>query len=712
MAELNIRSRSLSFAIGSAALVLPAIAVTGTVWACSDSSCSPNWRLAAPSYDCAGRGTISPGNDTRINLLLLMRSLKPVADVKAASARDEDNPQFGRAFMSWTGLRAAFWPQPPATPSANYEAHSCALPTETVSAFAAALAAETGLSEAERNDLGKLRAQVGCGAVQWKGVAVSSARGREYLAYLKASDAFYHEDWVAARQGFAALKRAKSRWVAETASYMPIRIGMRSAVATAVNEYGDFAGTDKVDPAAVAEARAGISAYLKAYPNGQYAESAKGLVRRAAWLSGDTAALARAYETLVLTTPGGDEAAADLAEEIDIKLLEREDLDAVAASLTDTPLLLAIIDLKRMRRDEGTPMALAADDLARQRKQFAAYSELYGLLEASRAFYADENPKAILALLPDAARAARFTPLAFSRQVLRGTALSQAGDPNEAGFWLEMLGGASPSFQRPIIEMGLATRWQRDGKLEQVFAQGSPITDPTIREILLQTMASPAILRSDIKDNTRPAHERDVARFTLLYKGLARGAYNAFVTDVALVPQNANVEAGLWSFAQQEDIPVGLFLKGKWSDGFACPAIAQTAATLARTPGDANARLCLGDFYRLNGFDGFSLFTPGKEKEALGSGPDAFPGKSLARSDIYAAIIADQRVAANERAYALYRAVMCYSPSGYNGCSGAYVDGATFDAAQAPKATRKAWFTELKQRYPESRWAKSLQYYW
>jgi hypothetical protein len=33
-------------------------------------------------------------------------------------------------------------------------------------------------------------------------------------------------------------------------------------------------------------------------------------------------------------------------------------------------------------------------------------------------------------------------------------------------------------------------------------------------------------------------------------------------------------------------------------------------------------------------------------------------------------------------------------------------------AQQVPKAQRKAWYDELKGRYPASRWAKSLRYYW
>ncbi|MCX7282486.1 MAG: hypothetical protein NTX28_00270, partial [Novosphingobium sp.] len=367
---------------------------------------------------------------------------------------------------------------------------------------------------------------------------------------------------------------------------------------------------------------------------------------------------------------------------------------------------------KQMRPTGDADNDLSAADLAAQKVQFARHPELFGLLEASRIVYAGEDPKPILAILPDAARQTRFTPLAFSRQMVRGIALGRLRDANEAGFWRELIGGASPLYQRPLAELGLAVRWQRDKRVEQVFAPGSPVTDPAIREILLQTVASPAILRSNAADAARPQHERDVARFALLYKDLTRGAYADFTRDLALVPANANTDGGLWDFARQDAVPAGLFRAGRWSDGFACPSIAETAATLARVPGDARARLCLGDFYRLNGFDDFALYRAEGSEMALGAGPDGFPGRALSRDAIYAAIIADKAAAADLRAYALFRAIRCYAPSGYNGCNGPSRTVEELDAAQVPVAVRKAWFSELKQRYPESRWAKSLRFYW
>ncbi|AEG51498.1 hypothetical protein Sphch_3918 [Sphingobium chlorophenolicum L-1] len=698
------------------ALALSTIGLGGTLWACADSSCAPSWQLASAEYDCGGRAVISPGNDTRINMLWLMRSLAPDDRAQVGAVADANNPQFGQSFMTWPGLRAALWPQTAGggddAGQTMTEAPGCDASSSGIPAFNAALDAETALPEPERAALRRFRLQAGCGDANWDDKTVSSKPGREYLSYLKAADAFYKADWPAARSGFASLTRARSRWVAETAIYMPIRIGLRAAMAQAVDEYGDFAGPDKVDRTAVAQAEAAIAAYLKAYPKGRYRASAEGLRRRVAWLGGDWAALTQSYEKLLATTPGGDEAAADLAEEIDIKLLERSDASTIVGKQQNLPLLTAIVDLKRMRQHSDGAAPLSASELAAQQAHFRAHGDLYGLLQASRSYYAGEEPKTILALLPDAARQSRFTPLAFSRQTLRGMALSKLRDPNEVGFWRDLLGGASPLYQRPLVEMGLAVRWQRDGRLDQIFATGSPITDSPTRSILLQTVATPAILRASAGDAARPARERDLARFTLLYKDLTRGAFGDFAADLALVPVNAPADSGLWDFTQQDVIPVGLFRKGKWSDGFACPTLMQTAATLARNPANVQARLCLGDFYRLNGFDGFSLFKASDDKLALGNGPDGFPGRPQSRDDIYARIIADRNAAAEDRAYALYRAVMCYAPSGYNSCGGPYRNYEEMEAAQAPQAERKAWFTELKQRYPDSRWAKALRYYW
>ena len=74
----------------------------------------------------------------------------------------------------------------------------------------------------------------------------------------------------------------------------------------------------------------------------------------------------------------------------------------------------------------------------------------------------------------------------------------------------------------------------------------------------------------------------------------------------------------------------------------------------------------------------------------------------LTRAAIYAGIVDDRAAAPNERAYALYRAVRCYAPSGNNSCGG--------EGVEVPQ--RRAWFQRLKREFPASPWTKKLNLYW
>ena len=70
--------------------------------------------------------------------------------------------------------------------------------------------------------------------------------------------------------------------------------------------------------------------------------------------------------------------------------------------------------------------------------------------------------------------------------------------------------------------------------------------------------------------------------------------------------------------------------------------------------------------------------------------------------DGYLKVIADKQADGEARAYALYRAVECYAPAGYNECG----------KQDIPKGTRKAWFQMLHKEYQTSNWTALLKYYW
>ena len=695
--------------------VLGLIGLSGTALACSDTACYPTWKLTAAGTSCENRAMLAPGNDTRTNLLFLLHDRTGQGTAgRAYPEAGWNTAGFGQVFLDPHLQRAAFYPVAKADAEgeeAAYAGTRCAGFAAATEALKAAMAADRALPAAERDSLLAARTATDCAraadapAPAWP--STTSAAGGEFLTYLRAADAFYVEDWAASRSGFAALSSAADPWLRETAAYMAARTALAEAQGKAIGEYGDF-DPAKVDKAIVARGQAALGGYLAAYPQGRYAASARGLVRRGYWLAGDFPALTREYARLLHGVDPASPAAADLVQEIDNKLL----FNAAAGPLTsDDALLLATIDLRQMRAEMDWSSgsgevfkapSFAPASLAAQAPAFAGEPELYSFLQGNAAFYLLKDYRHVLQLIPDDARRASYSNLAFSRQVLRGLALAALGDRNEAGFWLELMNGANGLWQRPTAELGLAMNWERHGKLAAVFAKDSPIREPMIRRQLLVHSAGPTSLRMAAVDPAPGEAVRDLAAFTLLYKELSRGAYAAFAADLALVRRGANADAGVYAVESQDVVPAGLFVRGNWSDGYPCGPIGETARKLAANPQDVGARLCLGDFWRLNGFDGFTAADTPPRKDELGGFANQFPGRPLVRSAIYAAVLADPRAAPDDKAYALYRAVNCYAPSGYNACGGEAVG----------KAQRKAWYDRLKRDYPASSWAKKLRYYW
>jgi hypothetical protein len=689
-------------AIGGLAFAMP----WAPAAASGDYSCSPDWSLTTiGGIDCGDRAMLAPGNDTRTNLFFLQFSGNRIpARTLPYLPNAWDGQGFGSTFFSWSALVQSRARGTDGDSSYVTSASRCDSLDAGANAFKQAMAANAKLSQGERDTLAEARGKLAArcsgtsGSPLWPGT-IASAPGRAFLDYLKASDAFYAGAWDDSRDIFSGLQKAPDKWVAETATYMLIRVEINAAQEHAFDDYGYFQGPAATDQRAIAQAGEAIEAYLKRYSKGRYAESAKGLKRRVLWLAGDNAALASEYEGLLARLPAGSAEALSLIQEIDNKLLFAKD----AGQAIRTPYLLAAHDLLQMRNyDDAADPRLSASELDTQERYFSGQAGLFAYLRAAQAYYVQRDYQRVLALVPAAEAGANMSPVDFSRQILRGMALTGIDDPRQEGHWKALRQAAKAPYQRELAELGLALVWQKAGSLSHIFAQSSPVQDSTIREIVLSRIAGPDLLRQVAGDGATPQRQRDVALFALLQKNLLTGRYADFLRDRAMVPANADANGYLWDFPFMETIPVGMFAAGKWSDGFACPALPATAETLARNPADPKGRLCLADFWRLNGFDHFEALDPKEDISTLGGGPGQFPGSRATRASIYSAVISDPKATADNKAYALYRAIYCYAPSGNNDCGGDDV----------PQTQRRAWFQRLKKDYPSSRWAQELSYYW
>jgi hypothetical protein len=696
-----------------AGLVAAAVAVAGVVaYASGDNRQIPTWELAKDYYDSGGNAAfLTPGNDTRVNLLLLLADRRgtPVRD---PAARDEGAPL---VLFPWTAMSAAAVPPSDSDSGEWREPSRCQSQPAGAAAFVAALRANPKIPPGEKQRLAAAREAFipdcsGAGSPP-PGVGASTPAGRAFEAYLKGADDFYGGRFEAGRSAFAGLARAPDPWLRETALYMVSRTELNRAQQASFDEYGSLAEPDKRDLAAIATAGAAFDVYLQAYPKGLYASSARGLIRRVAWLAGKGKALAAAFDRQLAASGPLDGAAnaPTLSEEIDLTLL-----NSGAAAEARDPLLLAVVDLQRMRciDDAETPAQdcaprLGKEELERQAPLFAGAPALFGYLRAVEAFFVRGQPREVLALIPDAARQKRFSYVEFSRQMLRGTALDAVGDRNARGFWLSLFDGATQPYQREALELALVLHEERTGGADRVFAPDSRVRHPLLRQLLLEYVAGPDLLRRLAHHRQAPKQEREVAAYVLLAKELRRGFYRDFLEDVQLVPADAP-DVSYYSSARYDvrydaetRAPLILFGPNARLGEAGCPALLATVRQLAAVPKAIRARLCLAEYFRANGFDEFEL--DGKlAGRGLGTFRQQFPGQPYHRLEVYKSVIADRAASEDDRALALNRAVRCYAPRGANSCGGVEVG----------LEQRRAWFSRLKRDYPRSPWARSLEYYW
>jgi len=706
------------------------VGTSGIAWSCADGGYETQWDAGVSS------GMLSPANDTRSNFILLLsdRDSTIVADPRAmakgivpfdfpykvliermtppgvsdAGGADDHDAAFGLS---------------PDSKYFEYDSGNlglCHTNRSGAEEFNAALSGNRRIPAAEKAVLSTARAELAkacdkAGEMRFALDSVSSPEGRAFGHYLEGSRLFYAENLPAAEQQFTAVV-GSSGWVTETASYMRFRTVLAAAMKGTVDEWGNITPPEKRDRAAIGRADDVRLAYLTAFPKGRYAASARGFERRIAWLRGDQAKLGMAYSALLRTaSPAGG--APDIAsiEEADRRIIPPGD----AAGVSD-PNLLAVIDLMRLRprQDEGnydylgSPLDRAA--LEQQRPQFKSDPALFGFLVAAEAYYGRHQPREVLQAIPDAAHQARFGYVQFSRQILRGLALDAVGDRNARGFWLSLLPGATQPYQRATVELGLYRHDQKAGAVGRLLETGSPILHPLIRQKVIEDDAGPELLHQQATGGMTK-QQRDVALYLLLANELHHGRYREFLADQVAVgsrPQPKPDEGyGFgWSVADYEPTyrtelsppPLNVFATGGSGDLRSCPDVRATAASLAADPTAVHPRLCLAEFIRRKGFDGWNDQYDAKLQQIVTRSRNGFAGQPINRMTIYQAVLASPAATADDKAFALNRAVRCYQPTGSNSCGGADVD----------KPVRKSWYDRLKAQYAGTPWAKELKYYW
>ncbi len=725
---------------------LAAGCVSPVVHASSDDSCEPHWSLKRATLDgCSSVPFLSPGNDTRVNLQLLLADSGQLKLQETPISDYDRDLGYGSVPFRREHLQEA---QEAKAPEPVAAASSTATVTQSPLAGLAeklGVAAPTGdpagavffdgegsrcvsnsngsagdflnelvssgeLPDSERQALARSRLAL-LSACSWDESQqaeilpgnIETPLGKLFARYLSAAVDFYNGNFSAAEQGFQALSDSEQPWLKEVGHYLLARTPLNAAQQNAFDEMG-YPALDKVDQPAMKKAEAGFLDYLRAYPDGQYSSSAKGLLRRVYWLMGNQRQLANEFagQFELKSDDQRTVPVIDLVQEVDNKLLA-----TVSPTDVQTPTLLAIIDLMKFRHrepsDAGKPLTL--EDLKAQHPVFAEHHEaLYVYLLGAFQLYVENDPAKTLQTLPESLPDNGLDYVDFSRQTLRGFALEMQKDwAGAEKLWLKMLPVAKQPYQRAQLELALALNYERSNRLAQVFASDSPIQSPRVRDNLLRHVASAELLRQQVKQGIS-AEERDTALFILLYKDLSRSRYQDFGTDMALLADKPSdqllTSSTVYSYGGQS---LNLFhWKGdKAESGYACPSIAESIATLQADSEDPVGLNCLGEFFLRNRLDSMPLDTQ-PEADELGGSASAFKGEVFSRLDGYRQVMGHSKASNADKAYALYRAINCFAPAGYNTCG-------SQDIAQS---LRKQWFRELKSKYGNTSWAKDLKYYW
>ena len=190
----------------------------------STELCGGEWTLdAASSDECRNTVALSPGNDTRVNLLLLLLDRKGAPPPAATPASDP--------VLAWRDLAGQFSPgkEGDAAFTAG-EGSLCRSNASGAAAFAVAVKA-AALPAPDRDAL--LGARGGIDGICSGGEAsrsageligwMSTTLGKDFATYLSAAAAFYAGRLNDAADDFALARRSSDPWLADAASYMVAR---------------------------------------------------------------------------------------------------------------------------------------------------------------------------------------------------------------------------------------------------------------------------------------------------------------------------------------------------------------------------------------------------------------------------------------------------------------------------------------------------------
>ncbi|MCW8039314.1 hypothetical protein OKC24_09120 [Acinetobacter sp. BIT-DXN8] len=272
-----------------AAILLPLnFGFSATSFAGIDVSCYPSTNIQTNAYTaCDNLPALTPANDNQTNILLLLSDM----GLAKLNFNQPNSPLWETEysnvpFAAKTLFESATNKRPNARLKPNnqktpYQEH-CSSLDNGADQFSQQVKADKNLSKVEKDLLIQERQNISACDRDLALIQVNpnwSIQARQYASYLKATIAFYNSNFSIATKIYSVLTTIDQSWIKETSQYMLIRSSLNESYQSGVGEYGDLK-IDKVNQTLLKNTYEHITTYFKRFPEGKYAASARGLLRR------------------------------------------------------------------------------------------------------------------------------------------------------------------------------------------------------------------------------------------------------------------------------------------------------------------------------------------------------------------------------------------------------------------------------------------------
>ena len=665
-----------------------------------EEACEPDFYLDGSTYNkCSNLPVLVPANDNQTNMLLLLGDLG-LATVKYPTA-DQNLWTSNYGHTPFEGVPYAenrIPNQRAITPNTaqGYDERCNSISTgkndfiKQVNNHKNIPASEKQILISERNKISECTNDLVLIPVnsQWSTIT------KQYASYLNASISFYNTHYSTATKIYSVLASVDDAWLKETSQYMLIRTSLNTAFASGTNQYGDL-DLDKIDKTMLKQFLDNITHYLKVYPNGHYAASARGFMRRGLWLTGRQDLLVNEIVWQINNPKSKyyNLETSELPAEIARRVFDSRYFNV--KNLND-PFFLTTYNLMQMRDSSANGyQPMTWNQLNTQKDIFKKQPELFQYLQAVHLFYVQKKPQDALKYLGNTT--GLNNTLQFSQTFLKGQILEKTNPTQAEQYWSNLLSQSKNSAQRGLFETALSNHMVAKQNTNAFIGHKPLISQINLQKRFILYKANETSLESIIQNNQANTDQKQAALYTLLSKSLQHQNFALFNRYYQHLPKDAAQYKSYDGNKKYEEKPP--FADFIWNGAtitpqLKCANLQTLTIQLEKSPQDPLLNICLGEYARSSKY-GFPYQMNGENSKAT------FSGSEFARGNVYKNMI-KSGTKGDLQAYALYRAIMCYSPSGMNDCNDQDVS----------KSVRKQWYDQIKQNYPNTTWAKSLKYYW